>query len=71
MSCPIKYNFVNCSSFTCNNTNCGNCVHTEGLDSETLRKVLSLYMNHCKFLYKTIDDLNNKLKEVGGLNDTN
>ncbi len=64
MSCPVKYDFVNCSSYNSDNTDCGNCIHTEELDKDTLRQVLSLYMQHCKFLHRTVNDLIDKLKEV-------
>lgn len=49
-TCPNDYDFKACSSFENKNTDCGNCHHTEDLDKEELRQLLSIYLQSWKYL---------------------
>jgi len=63
MSCPIKYNWSECSSYESENTDCGNCIHTENMPNENLREFLSLQLQYVKYLSTAYNSLNNMIQE--------
>ena len=56
-SCPCNYDFKACSSFESNNTDCGTCHHSEDLNKEELRGLLSIYLQSWKYLDNKTNEL--------------